>query len=285
MIFDHEPSVNTWRWVADGSALLPWVRASRWDLKRGANLGRPHRHDYFEVFWIEAGAGEHWIDGELITIGIGDCFFMRPQDAHTLLADASSGLTWTNVSFPARAERGLRERYAEELGWWPWRVGGAPHHCRLASKYLPRMKEIATSLPIDGKRRLDLDWFVSTLLRYLDPPSESGGPARAPAWLQSAVGEMAADPARLELGGSELVRRCGRCSEHVNRSVRQFYGMSTTELVRHLRLEHAARQLRFSHDDILDIALGAGFNNLSYFYRCFRGRYGTTPRKFRLMRD
>jgi AraC family cel operon transcriptional repressor len=275
---------NRWRW-GDQEVEAPCLRASRWTLKRGASLGRPHYHDFFEVFWIEDGCGRHLVNDEDVPLVTGDCFFMRPPDAHTLQADVGSSLTWTNVSFPARAERGLRERYRKELGWWPWRPEGPVHRCQLKREHLPRMKEFAASLPVDGRRRLDLDWFISSLLRYLDPPRSASGGSKVPAWLEQALARFVADPARLERGQDELVRIAGRCAEHVNRSIRQHYGMTTTELVRQHRLEHAARQLRLTHHDIIDIALGCGFNNLSYFYRCFRERYGTTPRRFRMLQE
>jgi len=277
------PGHLRWRWRSGHHN--PWLRASRWTLSRGGSLGRPHRHDFYEVFWVEEGSGRHLLNGEVVALAPGDTFFMRPPDIHTLQAAEDDRLVWTNVSFPARAHEELRRRYERDLGWWPWRAEGATYRGRLAAEHLPRMKEVATSLPVEGRRRLDLDWFVSTLLRHFVPPGGVTRIRKPPAWLDHAVARFAADPQALELGGDALVGLAGRCREHVNRTIREYYGKTTTELVRQLRLEQAARLLRLSPKDIVEVALECGFSNLSYFYRAFRARYGTTPRRFRMMSD
>ncbi len=48
------------------------------------------------------------------------------------------------------------------------------------------------------------------------------------------------------------------------------------------RLQQAARALRHNpHCSITEIALGGGFSSSSYFTRCFRERFGMTPRAYR----
>ena len=46
-------------------------------------------------------------------------------------------------------------------------------------------------------------------------------------------------------------------------------------------MEHAARMLAGSDDSISQIALECGLENLSHFYRMFRGHYALTPRAYR----
>ena len=46
-------------------------------------------------------------------------------------------------------------------------------------------------------------------------------------------------------------------------------------------LEIAAELLTTTTDNILDIAFATGFNNISYFNRCFKKKYGVSPRKYR----
>lgn len=61
-------------------------------------------------------------------------------------------------------------------------------------------------------------------------------------------------------------------------------GTSFSAFVLDQRLEHVRRQLcspRFARRKISDIVFDAGFNNLSWFNRAFRRRYGTTPSEIR----
>ena len=61
-------------------------------------------------------------------------------------------------------------------------------------------------------------------------------------------------------------------------------GSSFTARVLELRLQHARRMLadrRHDHMKIADIAYACGFNEVPYFNRCFRRRFGCSPREYR----
>ena len=47
------------------------------------------------------------------------------------------------------------------------------------------------------------------------------------------------------------------------------------------RLVMAERLLRSSDNSVLEIAVQSGFDNLSYFNRIFKRKYGTSPGKYR----
>lgn len=54
-------------------------------------------------------------------------------------------------------------------------------------------------------------------------------------------------------------------------------GASFTTRLTELRLRKAAELLVHREGRISDIAFACGFNDLSYFNRCFRRRFGLTP--------
>jgi AraC-like DNA-binding protein len=61
-------------------------------------------------------------------------------------------------------------------------------------------------------------------------------------------------------------------------------GLNFTDRVNELRLQKAQRMLEgpsSRHTKVSDIALSCGFNEVSYFNRCFRRRFGTTPTQYR----
>ena len=58
-------------------------------------------------------------------------------------------------------------------------------------------------------------------------------------------------------------------------------GMPFVQYLKHYRLEKAAALLRETDRTILEIAMETGFDNLSYFTRSFKEKYGISPGKFR----
>jgi AraC family transcriptional regulator len=65
----------------------------------------------------------------------------------------------------------------------------------------------------------------------------------------------------------------------------RIFGAVTGETLNHftnrLRLEKAARLLRYSRQSATDISLECGFSSPATFSRAFRGAYDTSPRQFR----
>mgnify|MGYP000317367284 CR=1 FL=1 len=58
-------------------------------------------------------------------------------------------------------------------------------------------------------------------------------------------------------------------------------GQGFTAYLNDHRLNLAAELLRITDATVLDIAGRVGFDNLSYFNRLFKRRYGMTPREYR----
>ena len=77
-----------------------------------------------------------------------------------------------------------------------------------------------------------------------------------------------------------------RVSERYLRALLNKTGIGFTERVLEFRLQHAYALLtrsRHRHRKVNDIAFSVGFNDLSYFNRSFRARYGMTPGAARAM--
>lgn len=86
-----------------------------------------------------------------------------------------------------------------------------------------------------------------------------------------------------QLPGEVSIGEIAACQRVSTRYVRMLFeaeGTSVTEFVREARLKQACRMLespRFDRLLISEIAYEAGFNDLSYFNRAFRRRFGMAP--------
>ncbi|MFK4384038.1 AraC family transcriptional regulator [Bradyrhizobium sp. USDA 223] len=101
--------------------------------------------------------------------------------------------------------------------------------------------------------------------------------------LQDVIADIRGRFADPSFSPSELARHLGLSPRYVQELLQET-GSSFTERVTELRLQKARKMLldsRYNRSKISDIAYACGFNEVSYFNRCFRRRFGTSPRHYR----
>lgn len=80
-------------------------------------------------------------------------------------------------------------------------------------------------------------------------------------------------------GVTELIREIGMSNSSLNRKLKTLTDLSAVELIRNYRLKKAAALLS-EGISVSEAAYAVGFDNLSYFAKCFRDLYNMTPREF-----
>ena len=83
-----------------------------------------------------------------------------------------------------------------------------------------------------------------------------------------------------EIAIADVAAACYFSQYHFMRFFKKYMGMSCGEYLKNLRLEKAAKAFASGNTGIMDVAMDAGFRNLSYFYREFQKKYGYTPKQF-----
>jgi AraC-like DNA-binding protein len=79
-----------------------------------------------------------------------------------------------------------------------------------------------------------------------------------------------------DFSARKLAAAAGLSERYVNELMYEA-GASFTTRLSELRLRKAAELLAHARGRISDVAFDCGFNDLSYFNRCFRRRFGLTP--------
>jgi AraC-like DNA-binding protein len=79
-----------------------------------------------------------------------------------------------------------------------------------------------------------------------------------------------------DFSAQKLAAAAGLSERYVNELLYEA-GSSFTTRLNELRMRKAADLLAHSTSRISDVAFDCGFNDLSYFNRCFRRRFGLTP--------
>ena len=77
-----------------------------------------------------------------------------------------------------------------------------------------------------------------------------------------------------------LTREVGISRAQLHRKMKEMTGISTSEFIRNIRLEQAARLLKEQKINITQVAYTVGFSNLAHFSTIFRKHFGVSPSEY-----
>ncbi len=271
------PSVLHFR---DRTVQGPWFHLLTADSSRG-NLPDYHGHDFPEVLWISAGEGVHRVNNDEQRVRRGSLVLLRATDFHGLRALRGKDLTVTVLSISPAIWHRLRAHFSDIMHRLYDSQGNLPAHITLPPDDLAQLQREARELAGAPHDQFFLERFlINTWNRFLRPGSLISIQPKAPEWLKTACLRIQ-QPEVYREGVAGLVKASGRTHEHVARETRRWLEKTPSELVNEARLLAAAYELRLTPKPVTQVALDCGFEDPSQFYRLFRAKYGTTPRRYR----
>ncbi|HSK68177.1 MAG TPA: AraC family transcriptional regulator [Candidatus Limnocylindria bacterium] len=247
-----------------------------------------HTHEYFEISLVRRGVCVHHVNGGTQRLQAGSLNFIRPADAHWY-QPLSQNFSIVNVLIPQKTIQALFDYLGN--GFEPARLLDTPlspvSHMSLMefTALQSELEQLILYKKLLGDKADAM--FNMTLMNVITkrfPIALSYSHTDIPSWLRLLLLEMLKKENFSE-GIEAMYRLCGKSPEHISRSCRKHLGLSPGQLIRDIRLHHAAVLLMSSDEEILDICHEAGFNNLSNFYHQFTKAYGMTPKAFRTAQD
>jgi len=79
-----------------------------------------------------------------------------------------------------------------------------------------------------------------------------------------------------------IEKELGISNSQLYRKIKQIFNVTPSDLIRTIRLKHAAELLRKNVLTVSEVCYQSGFNNRSYFYREFKKVYNVTPKNYQL---
>jgi len=244
-----------------------------------------HTHDYFEIFLVDRGSADHFINGSVNGISTGFLCFIRPADVH-YYDNCSRDFRIINIIVPETTINALFAFLGE--GFEKERLLEAT--CP-PSVFLDHNEHKALMLELeqiivyqkimmeksDSAARINL---FSIMIKYfpLRPLAKGSGPI--PQWLRWLSLEIL-KAENFTKGLSALYWLSGKSPEHLSRACKKYLHKTPSKLVNDIRLEHAAKLLVTTDKSILEIHAECGFDSLSYFYHRFKEHSGTSPSLFK----
>jgi ligand-binding sensor domain-containing protein/signal transduction histidine kinase/DNA-binding response OmpR family regulator len=83
-----------------------------------------------------------------------------------------------------------------------------------------------------------------------------------------------------EFNSEVLAKKIGLSRMQLYRKIRGLTDQTVHEFIRNIRLEHAVKLLEDGKMTITEVAYEVGFNDLTYFARCFRKQYDKSPSEY-----
>lgn len=144
--------------------------------------------------------------------------------------------------------------------------------------------ELENAQPMtDLQTYIDIAETVSSYIKLVFKtfPHDLGGNAH---WVIREMKLYARENFRNPIKLSDQAERYGFNEKYIGRLFKSTTDVSFTQYVNRLRLNYAKNLLLSSEKSIIDVALDSGFENVTYFNRCFKQESGLTPTEFRRQR-
>lgn len=234
-----------------------------------------HHHNLHEVFWLHNGRARHYFADTRETLREGDLVFVPPGVAHAIQGVGEEPHLVNIVIRPQIVDRLAAHGFDGRLFW-----GKTPHRVRRDIRRLSDLSHRAVALERAPRTGLHIEAFLLTLMAELDI-EDPHLPMDAPDWLVRACA-AAKNPDVFRDGSAGLARAAGKAHAHVSRTVQKHLGLTPSDYVNRIRMDHAARQLAGTGDTLAEIAAECGISNMSHFHRLFRAQFGVTPRQYRV---
>ena len=116
----------------------------------------------------------------------------------------------------------------------------------------------------------------------LEVPEVKGNDEQLMERIMKAVNKNLSDS---EFNVEMLTTEVGISRAQLHRKMKELTGLSTSEFIRNIRLEQAARLLKEQKINVTQVAYTVGFSNLAHFSTLFRKHFGVAPSEYATKKD
>jgi AraC-like DNA-binding protein len=255
-----------------------------------------HTHNYVEVVYMCDGHTNHIINGDSVTLNKGELLFLNQNVTQEIMEAGENDIAVNFIILPEFFDQSLKMIGEEENLVRDFIIGcltnddskiGCLHF--KVSDILPiqnLVENLIWTIMNDQQNNRSINQITMGLLflqlmNYTDKVTTGGDHFEQQLMfiVLRFIEEHYKDG---EL--SDLAESLHYDLYWISRTIKKLTGRTYTELVQAKRLSQAAYLLNNTKIPVSDIGYAVGYNNLSYFYRIFKGRHGASPKQYRVAR-
>jgi len=253
-----------------------------------------HTHNYVEVIYMCSGQTHHMVNGDEVILKQGELLFLNQNAVQEVYPANETDIAVNFIILPAFFDEGLKMMSNENNRLRDFMIGSLRSeedgitylHFKVAEilpiqnlvenliwnlvNDVPKQRNINqvtmgllilqllnyTEQTIVGKNNFEQELMLSVLY-YIETQYKDGSLTKLSIQLNYNI-------------------------YWLSRMIKKMSGMTYSELVKIKRLEQASYLLENTALTISDIGQSIGYDNLSYFYRIFKKKYGMSPRQYRI---
>ena len=255
------------------------------DAKRHFSVKYPHRHDFFEVLYLQKGSGYHVIDGNKYEIKPPCVFFMSPGQAHKLeLSQDIEGYIFIFTADFYLLNRSNQNSLIEFPFFYTIHQDNPPlllHNEKDISFLETLFRQSIAEIDQSGDHILDmlrsiLDLILITCAaRYLvNENLLNKGKGQI---LVKKFFHLIEENNQKNLLLSEYAGIIGVTANHLTQTVKVLTGKTSLQIIKAKQLLEIKRLLVHTSLNVSEIASQLNFEDQSYFSKFFKRETGLTP--------
>ncbi|MGN0335542.1 MAG: AraC family transcriptional regulator [Lachnospiraceae bacterium] len=250
-----------------------------------------HWHEEIELIVIQRGTGIVTVNLEPYEVEAGDIVFVLPGHLHSIECKEDAVMEYENILFKTELMRSMGDDYCNREFFQPM-LAGLVNFPPLLHPKLPCYENIASCIraidDVCSKRPYGYHLAIKsylfqifyTLFRYYPVSEFHAKESKSLEKLKvvlTYIRENYSHPITIE----EIAGECFYSKSYFMKFFKESMGTGFIQFLNDYRLNVASRLLMETDESILEIAEKTGFDNLSYFTRLFKRRYGVTPGQYR----
>lgn len=250
-----------------------------------------HWHDEMEIIYVKKGTGVITVDFKRYEVAAGTIALILPGQLHSIEQYESECMEYENIIFHPNILLSKQADACNSNFFVPLLAGkisvpllytpGSPCYQEIAA-CIDANDAISDTTPKAYQLFIKSQLFMLFYLLWnkcclAEPPKKDYKSLEKMKMILKYIENHYMDKITIQ----DIAAETGLSQSHFMKYFKNTMGTSFIEYLNEYRLTMAGRLLVSSESSILDIASEVGFENLSYFNRAFKKRFGQTPSAYR----
>lgn len=245
-----------------------------------------HRHDYYEIFYITSGNIQHFLNGTIYELTVGNIVLLKPDDEHKFIRNADTECSHRDIIITENLFKTVCE-YISPDAFDILINTGDETILSLDYQQIQYFELLSNKFGIAGlsgnqsRNILSKQIATTILFAFYDLLFEKNlQNGKQPIWLNEIISRMH-ELKYIKKGLNFILQDTHYNKVYIARLFKKFTNTTMTTYLNRMRLEYASVFLQTTSLTVQEIINKVGFSSTTFFYNSFKQKYNCSPHIFR----